>query len=95
MPLFCENIPIRVSTIDAPEIRGKCEQEKILAKRARAHARAFLESGEEVIIVNAERGKHFRLVADVLVDGESLSQSLLAAGLAYPYAGGKKKSWCE
>ena len=84
LPLFCENIPIRVSTIDAPEIRGKCDQEKILVKRARDHARTFLESGEEVVIMNAERGKYFRLVSDVLVDGKSLSKRLAIVWLGLP-----------
>ena len=33
---------LRIRGIDAPELRGKCRQEKILAKRARDHLRAFL-----------------------------------------------------
>ena len=95
LPLFCENIPIRVGSVDTPEIRGKCAYEKVLAKRAREHTRIFLQSGGEIFIMNAARGKYFRLVSDMLVDGKSLSKSLLSAGLAHPYDGGKKKSWCE
>ena len=38
-----------------------------------------------------ERGKYFRLVAEVIADGENLSDVLLARGLAWPYDGGKRE----
>jgi endonuclease YncB( thermonuclease family) len=43
---------------------------------------------------NIQRGKYFRIVAEVYVDGKSLTESLIAAGLGYRYHGGKKKAWC-
>ena len=42
------------------------------------------------------RGKYFRIVADVYLDGMSLSQLLLDKGHAIRYDGGKKNiSWCD
>ena len=45
---------------------------------------------------NLERGKYFRIVADVYVDGEDLGGLLVEAGAAVRYDGGKKTtSWCK
>ena len=93
-PLIGENIPIRVAGVDTPEIRGKCESEKLLAKQAKALTKAMLENGRNIELRSPERGKYFRIVADVWVDGKSLKNALLGANLAYPYDGGKKQTWC-
>jgi len=43
-----------------------------------------------------KRGKYFRIVADVSIDGKSLAKSLINAKLAVIYDGGKKtKDWCN
>ena len=43
-----------------------------------------------------ERGKYFRVVADVIVDGENLGNMLIEAGVAIKYIGKKKTyQWCE
>ena len=34
-PLIGERISIRVNGVDTPEMRGKCEQEKLLARKAK------------------------------------------------------------
>jgi len=44
---------------------------------------------------NIERGKYFRLVADVYLDGVLLSNELTAAGLARNYDGGRRSPWCQ
>jgi micrococcal nuclease len=87
-----KNIPIRVNAIDTPEIKGQCDYEKQLAIKAKYFTSALL-SGGTVELRNAERGKYFRIAADVYVDGVSLGNSLIDAGLAYKYD--KKKDWCE
>ena len=46
-------------------------------------------------MTNLQRGKYFRVVANVLVDGVSLEQELLDNELAYRYDGGKKLNWCK
>ena len=90
-----EAMPIRVAGIDAPEIRGKCESEKRRAREARDFARALLISAEDVELKNIERGKYFRLVADVYIDGESLAEKLVASGQAVAYQGGARGEWCD
>lgn len=94
-PIIGQSIGIRVSGVDTPEIRGKCDREKQLARKAKKHTVAFLRSGGEVELRNLKRDKYFRIVADVYVSGHSLTKSLLAAGLGYKYHGGKKQSWCK
>jgi endonuclease YncB( thermonuclease family) len=46
-------------------------------------------------LTKLQRGKYFRVVADVIIDGVSLEQELLENKLAYKYTGGKKSSWCD
>ena len=90
-----KNIPIRVNGVDTPEIRGKCQYEKNLALEARDFVRAKLSNATEIKLTNLQRGKYFRVVANVVVDGISLEQELLDNKLAYEYDGGKKLSWCK
>ncbi len=94
-PIVGKNIPIRVNGVDTPEIRGKCQYEKNLALKARDFVRDKLSNAKEIKLTNLQRGKYFRVVANVLVDGVSLEQELLDNELAYSYDGGKKLSWCK
>jgi len=94
-PIVGKNIAIRVNGVDTPEIRGRCLYEKNLALEARDFVRARLANAEEIKLTNLQRGKYFRVVANVVVDGVSLEQELLDNKLAYRYDGGKKISWCK
>lgn len=90
-----KNMPIRIRGIDTPEIRGKCPEEKVLAKQARDFLRAKLAEAKEIELLDIDRGKYFRLVASVKVDGQSVGGLLLSKGLARAYDGGKKQGWCQ
>ena len=95
-PIIGEKISIRVNGIDTPEIRGKCEKEKYDAKQAKEMVADILKDAEQIVLRNMERGKYFRIAADVIVDGENLGDMLIEAGMAVRYDGGKKnKNWCE
>ena len=94
-PIVGKNIAIRVNGVDTPEIQGKCRYEKNLALKARDFVRNKLANAKEIKLTNLQRGKYFRVVANVLVDGVSLEQELLDNKLAYEYSGGKKLSWCK
>ena len=94
-PIVGKNIPIRVNGVDTPEIQGKCKYEKNLALKARDFVRAKLANAKEIKLTNLQRGKYFRVVANVIVDGVSLEEELLDNKLAYEYSGGKKLSWCK
>ncbi len=94
-PIIGEKISIRVNGIDTPEIRGKCEKEKYDAKQAKEMVADILRDAEQITLKNLERGKYFRIVADVIADGEDLADMLVEAGMAVRYGGGRKTyQWC-
>lgn len=93
-PVLGTNISIRVNGIDTPEIRGKCDSEKELAQKAKAYTKMFLNRAEVIELRNIQRGKYFRLVADVYDKNVSLAASLHKANLGYVYYGNTKRSWC-
>ena len=94
-PIVGKNIRIRLNGEDTPEIQGKCQYEKDLALKARDFVRNKLTNAKEIKLTKLQRGKYFRVVADVMIDGVSLEQELLENKLAYKYTGGKKSSWCN
>ena len=95
-PLIGENIGIRINGIDTPEIRGKCAKEISLAKDAQRFAEKTLRSAKVVELRNLQRGKYFRIVADVYADGVNVGGRLIEEGLAVAYDGGRKtKDWCK
>ena len=56
----------------------------------------ILKDADQIKLKNMERGKYFRIAADVIVDGENLADILIEAGMAVRYDGGKKThKWCE
>jgi micrococcal nuclease len=90
-----KSVPIRVLSVDAPEMRGKCEAEKLAARIAKQHTVALLRSGKMIELTNMQRGKYFRILANVIIDGKSLADSLVSNGLARRYDGGKRGGWCD
>ena len=95
-PIIGKKISIRVDGIDTPEIKGKCEKEKYEAQQTRDMVSDILKDAEQITLKNMKRGKYFRIVADVIVDGENLGNMLIEAGVAIKYSGKKKiHQWCE
>ena len=95
-PIIGNKISIRVNGIDTPDIRGKCEKESYDAKQAKEMVADILKDADQIVLRNMERGKYFRIAADVIVDGENLADILIETGVAVRYDGGKKtKNWCE
>ena len=93
-PIIGKKINIRVNGIDTPEIKGKCEKETYDAKQAKEMVTDILKDAEKITLKNMERGKYFRIAADVIVGGEDLGELLVEAGIAVRYDGGKKnKNW--
>ena len=50
-----------------------------------------LRQAKVIDLREVERGNYFRLVAEVIADGENMSDLLLALGLAWPYDGGTRE----
>ena len=95
--LLGRNISVRVMGIDAPELRTKDQCEKSKSKEAKTLVHKLLKNARRIDLVDVKRGKYFRIVANVIIDGKSLSQQLLDRKLAYSYDGGTKSkiNWCQ
>ena len=95
-PIIGKKIAVRVNGIDTPEIRGKCDKEKYDAKQAKGMVEDLLKDAERIDLKNLQRGKYFRIVADVYADGENIAEALVDSGMAVRYNGGKKNvRWCK
>lgn len=88
-----ERISVRINGIDTPELRDNRKPVKQLARLAKQHTVQRLREAHQIELRNMKRGKYFRIVADVFVDGHNLGQELIQKGLAKPYDGGKKPKW--
>ncbi len=89
-------INARINGIDAPELRARCPRERALAERARDFVTAKV-AGRPVWLVDIRNGKYAGRVLAVVrtEDGTDLARALLKAGLARPYHGGRRESWCH
>ncbi len=95
--LLGKEIRVRVRGVDAPEIRSKDSCGKTKAKQAKLEVEKFLRGAKRIDLKNVGRGKYFRIVADVVADGRSLTNYILTKKLGVPYDGGKKPkvNWCD
>ncbi len=85
---------VRLKGIDAPELNAPCAEGRAKAVAALALVRRIVGDGP-VLLGGIEAGKYGgRVIARVTAGGADLAQALLAAGLARPYGGGKRRSWC-
>lgn len=91
-------LSIRILGVDTPEKapRAKCEAEAAKAKQASAFTKAAILNAREVVVQLAEWDKYGgRVLGHVIIDGNNLSDMLIREGLARPYKGEAKSSWCE
>jgi len=96
-PLIGEKISVRVNGLDAPEIKGKQPCEKDAARAAQRLVQNLLKNAKVINLENVGRDKYFRVLADVVIDGENLTTILLKNKLGYAYHGETKQkiNWCE
>ncbi len=87
---------VRLAGVDAPELRGRCARERRMARAARGFVMRKLAAGN-VTLRDIRFGKYAgRVLARVITaEGEDLGQALIAAGLARPYHGGRRRRWCQ
>lgn len=91
---------VRLLSADAPELKGKCERERRLALRAKDFAARWL-SGRDIFLTSIRFDKYGgRVAAHVTARtggglDQALSQALIEAGLARPYDGAARGSWCD
>jgi endonuclease YncB( thermonuclease family) len=89
---------IRVLGVDTPEKGGRaaCEKEAKMGAMATAFTKKQIAEAKKIQIELQSHDKFGgRVLGDVILDGKRLSELLIAAGLARPYFGEKKQSWCD
>ena len=93
-PLFGDDISVRVAGIDTPELKGSSDEVKALAYKAKNRTQELLSDAKTIELKNPQRGKYFRVLAEVWIDGESLGEKLKSDGLAKEYDGeGARPEW--
>lgn len=88
-------INIRIRGIDAPEMRSRCQDERIAALRARDALIEIIGRGG-IVITNIGGAKYYgRVLADVATEqGDGVARLLIERALVRGYHGGKRASWC-
>lgn len=83
---------VRLLGIDTPEMRAAATCERVLAQAAKQAAADILTAGKRITVSSNSRDSFGRILGDVRVDGISLSDTLLARGVARKF--GVKMPWC-
>lgn len=93
-----KELSIRVFGVDTPEksFRAKCPSEAARGEAATAFTKQMINASAKRQIVMMDWDKYGgRVLGDVLLDGKSLRQQLIAQGFAREYYGEAKTSWCD
>ncbi len=88
-------INIRIRGIDAPEMKSRCDAERVAAQKARDDLVDLLRDGA-VAVSNISGAKYYgRVLADVTTaSGRSVAPIMLGDRLVRPYGGGRRAPWC-
>jgi micrococcal nuclease len=96
LPESLQKMSVRILGIDTPEIRGECDEEKALAKQGKVFANDLFKAAKLIEYRDLEWDKYGgRILSNVYLDGELYSKKIIDAGLARPYFGDKKETWCK
>jgi micrococcal nuclease len=87
---------IRIVGLDTPELghRAQCQEEAVAAEQAKQALIAEIARGN-VALERQGTDRYGRTLARVTVDGRDVADTLIAQGLARPYAGGRRDGWCS
>jgi endonuclease YncB( thermonuclease family) len=91
-------LAVRIFGVDTPEKghRAQCPQENERALVASKFTTQAIQSARKHQVVLYGWDKFGgRVLGDILVDGQSIRQGLIANGLAREYYGDAKVSWCQ
>ena len=91
-------LAVRIFGVDTPEKghRAQCPQENERALAAsRFTTQAIQSSPRHQVIIYGWDKFGGRILGDILVNGQSIRQGLIANGLAREYYGDAKQSWCN
>lgn len=97
-PPLKPQLAVRIFGVDTPEKghRAQCPQEAAQGEQASAWTKQLVASGTRFQVTLYGWDKFGgRVLGDIIVDGRSVREGLIAAGLAREYYGDKKESWCQ
>ena len=86
---------VRLRGVDAPEMKARCEDERVKALAAKDALTQMLQEGA-VGLANVGQDKYGgRIDADALTaNTRDIGEALVMRGLARRYDGGRRMSWC-
>jgi endonuclease YncB( thermonuclease family) len=93
-----KELSIRVFGVDTPEkgFRAQCPKEDVMGQKASEFTKHAVASAQKRQVILMDWDKYGgRVLGDVILDGKSLRQALIANGLAREYYGEAKTSWCN
>jgi endonuclease YncB( thermonuclease family) len=91
-------LAVRIFGVDTPEKghRAQCPQEAQRAELASQYTKQLIAQGGRIQVTLYAWDKFGgRVLGDILVNGQSVRQGLIANGLAREYYGDAKQSWCQ
>jgi len=91
--LWYEEIKIRLLDIDAPEVEGRCGNERRLAQSAKLELTRLLNTGLVRIAFDGQ-DQYGRHLAQIWVREGEIGTAMLAAGLAEPFGQRGPSPWC-
>jgi len=93
-----KELSIRVYGVDTPEkgFRAQCPSEAQRGEAASAFTKQMIANSQQRQVVLMDWDKYGgRVLGDVILNGVSLRQQLIANGFAREYYGEAKTSWCQ
>ena len=93
-----KELSIRVYGVDTPEkgFRAQCASEAQRGEAASAFTKQMIANSQQRQVVLMDWDKYGgRVLGDVILNGVSLRQQLIANGFAREYYGEAKTSWCQ
>ena len=90
-------LAVRIFGVDTPEkgFRAKCESENQRGLAATEFTKKLVGASQKRQVILYDWDKFGgRVLGDIILDGKSLRQQLIANGFAREYFGEAKQSWC-
>ena len=88
-------VKFRLIGYDAPEsYRPQCERERRLGEAAKRRLDQILRGPGPFEIIPGKRDKYGRGPVSIVVDGQTIADMMIEAGLGRAYSGGPRESWC-
>ena len=91
-------LAVRIFGVDTPEKghRAQCPSEAQRGEMATKFTQQLVQGGRKFQVILYGWDKFGgRVLGDIIVDGKSVRQGLIANGLAREYYGDAKQSWCN